>query len=185
VANKISWLPNLFSALRIPLGLALLMCAALSAEFMTLYLLCCLTDVLDGYLARRLNARSELGARLDSAADFILLAVLLWKLLPVIAPTVPVILWIAVVALIRFAAALTARIRFGRFGFLHTWGNKLTGILLGIYPLTLLLTGNHWPLYTILVSASVSAIEELLIEMWAADWHADRRSVFSVRTARQ
>ena len=178
MSHRVKQLPNALSAARIFLGLALLLLPALSPGFMALYLLCCLTDVLDGALARRLDARSERGARLDSAADLILVAVLIWKLWPVLVLTVYEVFWIATIALIRLSAAVTARLRFGVFGFLHTWGNKLTGMLLGLYPFTLLLTDEGWPLHVLLAFASVSAVEELLIELRAADWNADRRSLF-------
>lgn len=177
-------LPNVLSAARIPLALALLLMPARSYGFLSLYLLGCLTDALDGFLARRLNARTEFGARLDSAADFVLITVLLLKLWPVIAPGTAILLWVAAIALVRFAAALTARFRFGVFGFLHTWTNKLTGAMLVVYPLILLLTSRRWPLYVLLITASVSAVEELLAELCAEPWDADRKSFFPVRKGR-
>ena len=185
MSNRVKQLPNALSALRIPLGLVLLLIPAMSPGFMTLYLICCLTDVLDGALARKLDAQSELGTRLDSAADLILVVVLLWKLWPVILPTTHEVLWIAAIALIRFSAAVTAHLRFGTFGFLHTRGNKLTGIFLMLYPFSLLLTDAGWTLYILLVFASVSAVEELLIELFTADWNADRRSLISVNSLRK
>lgn len=181
---KVNQLPNALSLLRIPLGLALLLLPAMSPGFMALYLLCCLTDVLDGALARRLDARSEMGARLDSAADLILVAVLIWKLWPVLALTAHEMVWIAAIALIRLSAAVTARLRFGVFGFVHTWGNKLAGMLLGLYPFILLLTDAGWPLYVLLAVAGASAVEELLVELRAADWNADRRSLFRMHPFR-
>lgn len=175
---RMKQLPNALSILRIPLGLSLLVFPVLSSGVMALYLLCCLTDVLDGFLARRLNAQSELGARLDSAADFLLVAVLIWKLWPFVSPTVYEGLWVAAIALIRLSAAVTARLRFGVLGFLHTWGNKLTGILLGFYPFSLFLLDVGWQLYVLLAVATLSAVEELLIEVCAAHWSADRKSLF-------
>ena len=56
-------LPSLLTAARFPLALGLL-AAEVSTRFLALYLLCCLTDVLDGLAARRLNACSAFGARL-------------------------------------------------------------------------------------------------------------------------
>lgn len=74
-------LPSLLTAARFPLALGLL-AAEVSTRFLALYLLCCLTDVLDGLAARRLNACSAFGARLDSAADLAVTAVLVWRLWP-------------------------------------------------------------------------------------------------------
>lgn len=127
-------LPSLLTAARFPLALGLL-AAEVSTRFLALYLLCCLTDVLDGLAARRLNACSAFGARLDSAADLAVTAVLVWRLWPLAAPDPWLTLWICVAAAVRLAAALAARLRFGRFGFLHTWGNKCTGRSAGSVPL--------------------------------------------------
>ena len=51
-------LPNLLTATRLFLALPLLF-AAMPWPFLPLYLLCCLTDLLDGFLARRLDACSR------------------------------------------------------------------------------------------------------------------------------
>ncbi len=171
-------LPNVLTALRFPLALGLLPTDALSATFLVIYLFCCLTDALDGYFARRFGVCSDTGGRLDSAADFLLIAVVIFKLWPVIMPGWGFVLWIAGVALARFAAGLTARIRFGRFGFLHTFGNKLTGVLLALYPLSLTLTQSRWALSIILFAASFSAAEELFIELTAAEWNPNSAFIF-------
>ncbi len=44
--------------------------------FLTVYCVAFATDVLDGYLARRLHLESYLGMRLDSFADYFLIALL-------------------------------------------------------------------------------------------------------------
>lgn len=170
------YLPNLLTAARFPLALALL-AAEDTAWFLTLYLFCCLTDVLDGLAARRLNACSEFGAGLDSAADLAVTAVLVWKLWPVAAPGVWLTLWIAAVAVLRFGAALIAKLRFGHLGFLHTWGNKAAGVLLALYPFVLVLTEFRWALVVVLAAATLSALEELAIQCTAERWEPDRSSI--------
>ena len=135
------------------------------------------TDVLDGWLARRLRAESEFGAKLDSATDVCFLCVSLVRLWPVLRPGVPVLLFAIGVALVRLCAAAAAWVRFGQPGFLHTWGNKLTGLLLFFWPPFQLLTGSGLLLYPLCLAAGVSAVEELLIECTARDWLPDRRSI--------
>jgi len=46
--------------------------------FITCYLLCGISDILDGYLARKLKAQSALGSNLDTFADFIFTMVYLY-----------------------------------------------------------------------------------------------------------
>jgi len=64
-------IPNILSLLRLGLvpvlvGLAL---AGLGDVFLFILVISLMSDVLDGYLARKLNQTSELGAKLDSWGD--------------------------------------------------------------------------------------------------------------------
>ena len=177
-------LPNLLTAARFPLAFGMLEAKG-SVPFLILYLLCCLTDMLDGLTARRLNTCSEFGARLDSAADMAVTAVLVRRLWPLAAPGPWITAWICAIAAACFAAALTAWLRFGRFGFLHTWGNKMTGALLALYPFALLLFESRWALIAVLAVAGFSALEELLIECRAEGWEPDRKSIWTAGKGRE
>ena len=75
---------NLITSCRILFSLLLFFFPALSPGFYGLYLAAGLSDMLDGFVARRTNTASPLGAKLDSMADIIFLAVCLIKLLPVL-----------------------------------------------------------------------------------------------------
>ncbi|MPM56078.1 hypothetical protein SDC9_102877 [bioreactor metagenome] len=172
-------LPNILTAMRIMLAAPLLLLPLTSGAFFALYLLCGATDVLDGWLARRLHAVSPFGARLDSFADLAVIAILLWRLYPVLSPGTGALMWTGAIAALRFGAALTAKVRYGRFGFLHTAGNKLTGFMLFFYPLTFFLTRSGAFLYLLLTVATLSAMEELVIELTAVAWDPDRKSIFS------
>ena len=69
-------LPNLISFARLlaaPFGIWLLVIEAYGAAF-ALFLIAGLSDALDGYLAKKLDLRSEFGAYLDAVADKVLLA---------------------------------------------------------------------------------------------------------------
>jgi len=171
-------LPNVLSGLRILLAMGLLLIPSLGLAFYVLYLICGLTDILDGALARRLKAESSFGSRLDSAADFLLVCILLCLLIPVIQPGGEVLIWVVVIGLLRLLAACTVRVRFGHWCFLHTWGNKLTGGLLFLYPLTLDLAPSSGIQYFLCIIATLTAIEEILIELTAKTWDANRKSIF-------
>ena len=134
--------------------------------------------MLDGWLARGLGVNGAFGARLDSASDFLLIVVLLVRLWPVITPSRPIAAWVAGIALARLAAAWTAKCRFGKFGFLHTRLNKLTGVALAVYPFALLWRPLWRSTVALCALASVSALEELAIEWTAEVWDADRKSMF-------
>lgn len=152
-------LPNALSLLRLPLAGAMLLVAPFSPAFFALYLLCGLTDALDGALARRLGLQSALGALLDSVADAMFFAVALARTLPALNP--PGWVWglIALIVLVRAAALILARVRFGRMAFLHTWLNKAAGLAVyAALPLFGLLP--HAPLYALVCGTALAAAAE-------------------------
>ena len=125
-------IPNLLSMSRIVLCLPLLMVDAITMPFWILYLIAGLTDMLDGFLARRWRVESTFGARLDSLADFVFVLVVGYKLFPWL--KLPTTLWmmIGLIALVKASNAVSAYIVRQRIEFLHTKTNKLTGFFLFI-----------------------------------------------------
>ena len=71
---RLRHLPNVLSALRIAAAPALVVLALVGAEraFTWVLIPALLSDIADGYLARRLGLTSPLGALLDSIADLLL-----------------------------------------------------------------------------------------------------------------
>ena len=128
---------NLITSCRILLSLLLLFFPTLSPGFYGLYLAAGLSDMLDGYVARRTNSASPLGAKLDSMADLVFLAVCLIKLLPVLALPVWLWVWVGLIALLRLVNILSGFVCRKKLVLLHTRANKLTGALLFLLPLSL------------------------------------------------
>ena len=125
-------IPNLLSMSRIVLCLPLLLVDAMTMPFWVLYLIAGITDMLDGFLARRWGVESKFGARLDSMADFVFVLVVGYKLFPWL--KLPTALWIMIglIALVKIINAISSFVIKHRIKFLHTNANKLTGFLLFI-----------------------------------------------------
>lgn len=128
---------NLITGTRVLFSVALLFCPAFSLSFYVLYLLAGLTDMIDGAVARKAGAAGEFGAKLDTAADFMLVVVCLIKLLPKLFVPLWLRLWIGGIALIKAVNFLSGYLLQKKFAVLHTVMNKVTGILLFALPLTL------------------------------------------------
>lgn len=185
-------IPNALSFARMALAPAAFAFRARAIPFVVLYLLCALTDVLDGFLARRLHAESEAGARLDSAADVVfyasLVAILVAGAFSSVVAWLPAILAIAVV---RVATLAVSRLRFGRAGSVHTRGNKLAGFFAFLLPLFMpgvalppeSSAGSVVALIAVACAVGVaflSAIEELIIVSVSSEFDPDRKSLFPV-----
>ena len=126
---------NLLTGSRILCALALLACPAFSGRFYLLYILGGITDVFDGMAARRLNAETELGARLDTAADTVFALVVLCKLWRALPIARWMQLWIGCIAFIKGVNAVSAFALYRHFAAEHTAANKLCGGLLFALPL--------------------------------------------------
>lgn len=177
IATVKKYLPNVLTILRIVCSFILLLLPAMSTWFLFIYLLAGLSDMLDGYFARRFHTQSELGARLDSAADFLLCVVILVVLIPFYHWPLWVILWIFAIAVIRLVALLICYLRFRQFAFLHTNLNKATGLLLFLSPVFFWLFGLNATAIILCLVATISAMEELMIELRSDQLNPDCRSL--------
>ena len=151
---------NLITSCRILLSLLLLFFPALSPSFYGLYLAAGLSDMLDGFVARRTNSASPLGAKLDSMADVVFLAVCLIKLLPVLTLPVWLWVWVGLIALLRLVNILSGFVCRKKLVLLHTRANKLTGALLFLLPLSLGFLNISYTSVPLCALASFAAIQE-------------------------
>jgi len=130
-------IPDLLSMSRIVLCLPLLMVDAMTIPFWVIYLIAGLTDMLDGFLARRWGVESKFGARLDSLADFVFVIAVGYKLFPYMKLSTALWMMIGLIALVKVINAISSFVVKHRIEFLHTKANKLTGFLLFIGVMTI------------------------------------------------
>ena len=69
-------------------------------------------------------------------------------------------------------------LKFRTFEILHTYGNKITGMLLFTYPLSLSFSRADYLMELICAVASISAMEELVIHLWSKKLATGRKSIF-------
>ena len=123
-------IPNIISALRILGAIGLLFINPASVAFWVIYGLCGISDMLDGYLARKLQAQTKTGAVLDSVADLCLVICCAIRLIPVMQIPTWLWIWAGIIAAIKLVNQVSALVVFKHFCFPHTMANKLTGLLL-------------------------------------------------------
>ena len=151
---------NPITGTRILCSIALLFCPAFSASFIILYLIAGLTDMIDGAVARKTGTVSAFGAKLDTAADFVFVAVCLCKLLPSLAVPLWLWIWIVLIALIKMINIISGYVIQKKFVAMHTIMNKFTGILLFILPLTLPIVELKYSAPLVCAVATFAAIQE-------------------------
>lgn len=169
---------NYISITRIILVLSLVLIKPLSAAFFIIYLICGVSDIFDGCIARKTDTTSKLGEKLDSAADLIMATILIIILYPIINPTIWILSWIVVIVIIRAVSMIVVFIKYKTFGILHTYGNKVTGLMLFLFPLSLTVTQSVVVVYVLCAVASISATEELVINLLSNELQANKKSIF-------
>ncbi|ERJ11370.1 CDP-alcohol phosphatidyltransferase family protein [Haloplasma contractile] len=166
---------NYISISRIFLSLLLALTEPLGIEFIVIYLICGISDALDGYIARKTNTTSTLGEKLDSVADLIMIVVLMILLYPIIKLTIGIVVWIIIIGLIRVLSIMVVYLKYKTVVILHTYGNKVTGLLLFIYPLSLAFSRSDVLMYIICLVASISALEELYIHLVSNELNSNKK----------
>lgn len=177
--------PNVLSGLRLASVPVLLVLAwyRQPVPFLALLLVSILTDALDGWIARRFDAITNLGVRLDSAADYALyIAVPLggWWLWPdLLLREAP---WIGLIVVAYALPGALSLLRFHRLASYHTWSTKLGVGTSALALFILFATGIGWPLHIGAPLALLAGLEQSAITLLAADpcddiptvWHAVR-----------
>ena len=151
-------LPNSISVVRIAGSIGLLLCNVTSVAFWIIYALCGISDIADGWLARKMKCVTRTGALLDSLADICFVACCAWKLLPILELPQWLWLWAGVIAAIKVVNQLSALVMYGRCRFPHTTANKWAGFLLFIaVPMT---AWSIVPISFVAIVATFAAIHE-------------------------
>ena len=146
--------------------------------FLITYTFAGVTDVLDGWIARKTGNASEFGARLDSIADLLFYGVLLIRLFPLLYQTLPKEIWYAALGIIvvRFASYAIAAVKYHCFASLHTWLNKLTGAAVFLLPYVLFSIFSVVYSWAVCILAFAAALEELAIHLLREEYIPERKS---------
>ena len=127
---------NMLTVSRMVLAMIMMFLPAFSPAFYLLYILAGLSDIADGIAARYEGTANEAGARLD-IADLVFILVCLYKLLPSLHLCPWLWLWDGAILLLRGANIALGYIGQHKLVMMHTWPNKITGLLMFLFPLTI------------------------------------------------
>lgn len=173
--------PNTLSLFRIFLAISLLGVWHQPFVFIMVYVMCGLTDIIDGYLARKLNVASKFGSMLDSLGDMMFFSIIsFWVIFKSnMTLTRIMVIVLILIVFIRGLNLMITKIRFDRLSIMHTILNKATG---GIFFLFIpFLVANHR--FSLIVSmvllfvALISSIEETLILLGSTEYDENQKSL--------
>lgn len=169
---------NIITFLRIPLSVAMIFSPPFSLLFWSMYICSGLSDLLDGFVARKLHQQSEFGAKLDSISDSVFAVSIAVCALKYI--TFPFWIWICiiVIALIRFIGYGLGFYKYNTFASLHTYSNKITGLLIFISPLIYLISGLTVTSLILIIFSLFSSVEEILITIKCKNLSRNIKGIF-------
>ena len=142
------------------MSVLLIITEAFSAAFYIIYICCGISDMLDGFVARKSKNESIIGARLDSAADIVFVIVAMIKLLPILDLTNGIIIWAVVIVFIKIVNVTCSYIYYKEILLPHTISNKMAGFI--IFIASFIIVNTHSLLFEIIICsiATFAAVQE-------------------------
>ena len=153
-------LPNAISALRFLGAVCVLFFGVESCAFWVIYFVCGLSDMADGYLARKLGYESKTGALLDSLADLVFVVCCCSKLIPALAFPKWLWIWGGVIVAIKVINQISALVMYKKCVFPHTVANKVTGFLLFVGVPLMVFLESFVPMVIVAIVATFAAVQE-------------------------
>lgn len=176
--------PNVLSAYRLltfPVMIYLVF-AQHEKLFVVFFIVNLVTDILDGFIARRFNLTTEFGAKLDSYADIsmyisALIGVIVFKS----SYFAPHIVSLSVFIFMFFVTLIFSYVKFGKIASLHLYSSKLSTLLLGLFFLYLFTFGFDTVFYYIVLSwGMISYIEQLIVLILVSEPRTNVRGLYWV-----
>lgn len=161
----------------------LLLLEPFTMPFFLVYTLCGLSDMFDGPVARHTGGATRLGAILDSIADFIFITIAMIIFLPLLLWRPWMLWWIAGIVLVRFVSLSVGFAKYHALAFLHTYANKIAGGALFLVPYLYPSAGLFVPIVVVCSLASLSAVEELAINILSPNLNRNAPGLFRIRSA--
>lgn len=179
ITPKLSSLPNILSGFRLIAAPLLLYLAWVGDSNLFLVLLAAslLSDAVDGFVARQLNAATELGTKLDSWGDlatYLTVPLCAWWLWPEILQRETIFVWLVIGAYIVPIAVGFAKFR--KLTSYHTWAAKTAAVIMGAAVFFLFAADISWPFHCAAIVQVLTACEEVAISLRLSKLESNVRS---------
>jgi CDP-diacylglycerol--glycerol-3-phosphate 3-phosphatidyltransferase len=180
--KKTFTIPNILSFYRLISFPVLLYFAINRIErvFVVLLIINLVTDILDGFIARKFNMQTELGARLDSIADIgtYILAITGIFIFKIDDFSPYLTSFLVFIALFVFSNLLSL-LKFKRFPSLHLYSWKIGGYIQGFFFFVLFAFGFNTYFYYIMIGWGIAAfLEHIIIQLMIHQMKSDVKGLY-------
>ena len=182
IKKELLTIPNLLSFYRI-ISFPILLYFALNRIeniFVILLIVNLITDILDGFIARRFNLQTEFGARLDSIADigtFILaiVGIFVYKK----QDFEPYLSSFFIYLSLYILSNILSLLKFRRFPSLHLYSWKIGGYIQGFFFFTLFVFGfNLYFYYFTIIWGILAFTEHIVIQLIIPEMKSNAKGLY-------
>ena len=179
--NKILTIPNILSFLRIIFSFGIYFIREKTYIFFTMVLIIGFTDFLDGYIARKYNKQTIIGSWLDSIADFVFyISFVLYSIIFEKEVIIQLKYFVGIIILIKISSIIICLSKYKKLGFLHTIGNKITGMIIFIGLCIFLLFKIAIIIKIGLYISIIFSLEELLINIFGNKYNENVKGIYEI-----
>ncbi|MBN2698243.1 MAG: CDP-alcohol phosphatidyltransferase family protein [Bacteroidales bacterium] len=187
--NRFWTIPNLITSYRLVMFPVILYFAISGKEtlFTIFIVINFLSDIIDGFIARRFHMETEIGARMDSFADnltYVLafIGMFVFKMDDLRPHLFSFILFIGFLVL----SVVVALVKFRKFPSFHLYSTKIGGYIEGAFFVCLFTIGFFTPFYYLVVVWGISAaIEHISIQMLLPEMRSNVKGLYWILKERK
>ena len=182
-------IPNLITLYRLLMVPVILYFAVSGREklFAIFLVINLISDIIDGYIARRFKMESEIGAKLDSFADnfnyvLAIIGFFIFKMDDLRPHFVSLIIFISMLLL----TVIVPLIKFGKFPSFHLYVTKIGGYIQGAFFICLFTIGFIAPFYYFMIIwGMLGAVECIAIDMVIPEMRSNIKGLYWVLKERR
>jgi len=177
-------LANIITGSRTVMAIILFTFKEISTPFLIIYLLCGITDLIDGPIARKTNNTSELGAKLDSLGDTLTYLAMGKVVIFIHVISVKTAIWFLIPLTAMLASGFISKIKFHSFILTHTVSSKIFGGGCFLIPFAIHLSTLSVHIVLLWLVGMVCAFEMLAIQITATVPSPDTKSLYQMKKAK-
>ncbi|HDR68275.1 MAG TPA: CDP-alcohol phosphatidyltransferase family protein [Bacteroidaceae bacterium] len=187
--NEFWTIPNMITSYRLVIDPVIFIFIILGKEklFAIFLIINLLSDALDGFLARRLNQKTEIGAKLDSFADnftYVLafIGIIVFKMDDLRPHLISFIIFITILV----STVIVSLVKFRKFPSYHLYSTKAGGYIEGGFFICLFTIGFITPYYYFMVAWGIlAAMECIVINLIIPEMRSDVKGLYWVLKERK
>ena len=174
-------IPNAVTVLRIAGVIALVALPIALDYYFIVFAACAALDYVDGFLAKKLNAKTVLGFRLDHIASILFIVLLSLKFISSTEVPYWAVFTLAGIAVVKCASLVFGAVRFKKPAFINSDWNKAAKVTFYLIPLWYMFAGMIFACVVVIAVMLVATVEELVINLTSKEYNPDVKTIIPLK----